>query len=324
GSLKETVRQAFAESDAIWFIGATGIAVRAIAPFVKSKLEDPAVLVSDELGTFIIPLLSGHVGGANDLATTFARHFSMIPVITTATDIHGVISIDSWAVKKGYSIENPSKIKDVSMKVLRGERIDVWSDVRLDDIPREFHLLCNGCGDSDTAETLPHAEEMPDVYIGHKTPAFLGEKTLCLTPKTLYVGIGCKRGTSEEAIASLFEEVFTAHRLSEKAVIAVSSIDLKADEEGLLAFCRKRGYPVCFYSAEDLTHLRGEYVFSMSPFVKGVTGVDSVCERAAVKSAEVRESGFERVELLCKKTAKNGVTVAVAKCRSLEGYAVST
>lgn len=312
GRLKEMVCEAFAESDAILFIGATGIAVRAIAPFVKSKLTDPAVLVADERGRFIIPILSGHVGGANEIAETLAEHLEMTAVITTATDINGVISIDSWAVRRHLFIENASKIKDVSMKVLRGEKIRVLSDISLDDVPPEFEPVCkcDGASSGPLETSCP-----PDVYIGPLEFDFLRESSLCLTPKMLYVGIGCRRGTPESEIASFFEEVFALHHLSRNAVAGVASIDLKADEDGLLDFCEGRGFPVHFFSGEELMQVRDDYEFSGSSFVKEITGVDSVCERAAVRLAE--KVGAERVQFIQKKRSKNGITIAIVKVENI-------
>lgn len=323
GRLKEMVKEAFAECDAILFIGATGIAVRAIAPFVKSKLTDPAVLVADERGRFIIPILSGHVGGANEIAETLAEHLEMTAVITTATDINGVISIDSWAVRHHLFIENASKIKDVSMKVLRGEKIRVLSDISLDDVPPEFEPVCKCDGASSGPPEISCPPETscsseapcpPDVYIGPRKLDFLRESSLCLTPKVLFVGIGCRRGTPESEIAAFFEEVFALHHLSRNAVAGVASIDLKADEEGLLRFCGGQGFPVHFFTGEELMQVEGEYEFSSSHFVKKTTGVDSVCERAAVRLAETRGADFSRrrVQFIQKKIAKNGVTIAIA------------
>lgn len=308
GRLKEAVSAAFRTGDAVLFIGAAGIAVRAIAPLVKSKLTDPAVLVADESGKFIIPILSGHIGGANDLALLLAEHLDMIPVITTATDVNGVLAVDSWAVKQGLRIENPEKIKEVSMKVLRGETLNVECDIPwiFGEIPPVFSF-----SRENPASVRIGVSDYPDALRG---------QALRLTPKLLHVGIGCRRGTSSEAVADLFDDVFASLHLSRNAVAEIASIDLKADEAGLLRFCRDRGYPVRFFSGEQLRDLKREYAFSVSDFVKGVTGVESVCERAAVKSAETADEidgRNEAVGLLLKKTSKNGVTVAVATYLSI-------
>ena len=127
------------------------------------------------------------------------------------------------------------------------------------------------------------------------------EKTLRLIPKVLHLGIGCRRGIEKEAIERAVEQVFRENGLDFRAVSCVASIDLKQDEEGLLSFCEEQNIPIHFYTAEELTALPGE--FTPSPFVQKVTGVDNVCERAALLSAD---------HLMIKKTACHGVTVAVA------------
>ena len=110
------------------FIGAIGIALRAIAPYIKTKTKDPAVVVVDELGQFSIPILSGHIGGANELALQIAEDLGSIPVITTATDINKVFAVDTWAKSQGLQILNPQCIKLVSSKLLKGESVHVKSD----------------------------------------------------------------------------------------------------------------------------------------------------------------------------------------------------
>lgn len=375
GKLKETVKEVFCGSEALLFIGATGIAVRAVAPYLRSKLEDPAVVVVDELGRFAIPILSGHVGGANDLARTLAERMEMTPVITTATDLHGLLAIDSWAVANGLQIQNPAKIKDVSMKVLSGRKIRVASAFRLSDVPDVFDFtffdslfsapdsagVCGKtrdtsdaalCGESrceaDSAlrgESLCTSEERlcgksagvcggegcdetdasprgSGVGEGRKYDVRLDihastERTaeaLCLTPRVLHVGIGCKKGVSEEAVCALFHQVFSERNLSVLAVASIASIDLKSEERGLLDFCRRMGHSLRCFSAEELQHLHGKYDFSSSDFVKRITGVENVCERAAIRSAEdAAEAGGEGFpRLLLKKRSANGVTLAIA------------
>ena len=125
--------------------------------------------------------------------------------------------------------------------------------------------------------------------------------TLRLIPKCLHVGVGCRRGTGEEAIAGAIERVFAENGLDTRAIKSVASIDLKQDEPGLIGFCEKAGIPLRFYSAEQLNAVAGE--FTPSRFVRETTGVDNVCERAAMIGAE---------RLIVKKTAAGGVTVAVA------------
>ena len=275
----------FGDVQAMIFVSSVGLAVREVAPHLKSKATDPAVLVLDELGQYVIPVLSGHIGGANELAKTLAASLGAQAVITTATDINGRFSVDAWAVKNGCAIASLPIAKAVSAAVLEG------------DVP----LAC----DFPITTALPRGIAPGDngalgVYIGvyEKSPF---EKTLRLIPRVVHLGIGCRKGTGEEAIRAAVNAALAENGIDRRAVKCAASIDLKAQEAGLLAYCRAEGLPVEFYTADELRAVRGE--FTPSEFVKSVTGVDNVCERAALRNAET---------LLIKKTARDGVTVAAA------------
>ncbi len=125
----EWAKENFDKCDAMIFIGAVGIAVRSVGKLLKSKLTDPAVICIDDCGKFTIPILSGHVGGANKLALEISEFINSTPVVTTATDINNVFAIDSWAVEQGLQIIRPYKIKEVSAKILHGENIVIKTEV---------------------------------------------------------------------------------------------------------------------------------------------------------------------------------------------------
>ena len=281
----ECYGESFSSSELMVFVGSCGIAVRKIAPYVHDKRTDPAVLCVDELGTFVIPLLSGHIGGANALARKLAESLHATPVITTATDINRKFSVDTWATEHGCAISSMKLAKAVSAAILEGD-IPLKSDFPI------VGNLPNG--------VIPGENGDLGIYltITDKEPF---ENTLRLTPKLLHLGIGCRRGTEKEAIANAVEQVFRENGLDFMAVKCAASIDLKQDEEGLLSFCKEQNIPIHFYTAEELTALPGE--FTPSPFVQKVTGVDNVCERAALAGAD---------HLIVKKTACHGVTVAVS------------
>ncbi|MGN0978027.1 MAG: cobalt-precorrin 5A hydrolase [Faecousia sp.] len=275
----------FRESDAMVFVGSCGIAVRKIAPYVRDKQTDPAVVVLDELGTFVIPILSGHIGGANDLARDLAGKLGATPVVTTATDIHHKFSVDAWAARNGCAISDMKAAKCVSAAILE-EAVPLCS---------EFPIvtgLPNG--------VIPGKKGKVGICISvHREEPF--ERTLRLIPKVLHLGIGCRKGISADAVREAVEGVFNRYGLDFRAVKCAASIDLKAQEPGLLEFSRERNLPVSFYSAQELQSVPGE--FTPSEFVRSVTGVDNVCERAALMGGS---------RLIVKKTAGNGVTVAVA------------
>ena len=273
-------------ADALIFIGSCGIAVREIAPHVKSKLTDPAVIAVDELGGFVVPLLSGHIGGANALAMELADLLGATPVITTATDIHRKFSVDAWAASQGLHIASLFAAKHVSARILEAP-MPICSDFPI------VTPLPSGTVEGTSGEIgicISCAKREPF------------DETLLLVPPLLHLGIGCRRGTSCEAIEEAVNQVCRENGIHPKAIRQVASIDIKADEAGLLAFCAKWGLPVSFYSAQELREVPGEY--TPSERVLRVTGVDNVCERAAMVGAE---------KLLVRKTAMDGVTVAIAQ-----------
>ena len=284
GGLAFWTEEAFGANDALVFIGAAGIAVRAIAPHVRTKVHDPAVVVLDELGTFAIPVLSGHLGGANELAVRLARCVGALPVVTTATDVHGLFAVDSWARKQGLTVVNPERIKWISARLLAGETVKLKS---LYPIKGAYPAQVEA------------DEEGYDILITHRTRG--RAEALRLVPKIVTAGIGCKKGTAAETIGEAFDAALRKSGCHAAAVKAVATIDLKADEPGLLSFCENHGLPLYTYSAAELAAVPGS--FTGSAFVKKTTGVDNVCERAAVLCGG---------RLLSQKEAGNGVTVALA------------
>lgn len=285
--LAEWTSTQFAQADALIFVGAVGIAVRAIAPHCKSKATDPAVVVLDECGRFAVPLLSGHLGGANALARALAEACGAIPVITTATDANGVFAVDEWAKAQGCAVLEPERIKLVSGALLAGHTVRLASDWPVQGTPPAGVDPARTPAEADFALTLSPAGD-----------------ALHLVPRIGVLGIGCRRGTCAEQLEAAFADFCARHSLAPACITAVASIDLKADEAGLLAFCRAHGWPITFYSAEQLRALPGP--FTPSPFVQSVTGVDNVCERAAVLAS----GGCIRIP----KQAGGGVTFALALC----------
>lgn len=281
----ECYGQAFGASDLLVFVGACGIAVRKIAPYVRDKRTDPAVVCVDEQGTFAISLLSGHIGGANGLTKTIAQAIGAVPVITTATDVNGKFSVDTWAAENGCVIDDMKLAKAVSAAILE-RNVPFSSEIPV------VGRLPDGL-------TLGKTGDLGILVSFQESTPF--GNTLRLIPRILHLGIGCRKGTPKETIAQAVDRVFRENHLDFRAVCLAASIDLKQEEPGLLAFCRERELPVKFYSAAQLSAVPGE--FTPSPFVRSVTGVDNVCERAALLGAE---------RLLVKKTADCGVTVAVA------------
>ena len=275
----------FSRRDALIFVGACGIAVREIAPYVRDKKTDPAVLVVDERARHVIPLLSGHIGGANRLAMQLAGALGAEAVITTATDINGKFAVDEFAARAGCEISSMQLAKAFAAGILEHDLPLASAFPIVAPLPGGVYEAGSGAF---------------GVYIGCDMQEPF-EKTLRLIPKKLRVGLGCRRGISASAITSAIRRVFEENRLDLRAISGIFSIDLKKDEPGLLQACRENGWESSFYTAEALRAVPGE--FTASSFVSSVTGVDNVCERAAMLGA---------AHLLVSKTVCDGVTVAVA------------
>ena len=279
--------QGFAQADALVFCCAAGIAVRAVAPHVRDKRTDPAVLVLDEGGTFVIPLLSGHLGGANALALDLADKLSATPVLTTATDVNHLFAVDVFAKGNDLYIEDMALAKAVSAALLAREKVGFRSDLSVEGpLPRG----------------LTEGDAPLGIYVSAGTGAPF-PRTLRLIPRRYVAGLGCRRGKSEGELESFLLENLGKSGVGLYELKALASIDLKRDEPGLTALADKLGLPFLTYLAEDLKAVPGN--FTPSAFVKEVTGVDSVCERAAVLS-----SGGA---LAVRKIAENGMTFALAK-----------
>ncbi|WP_458459951.1 cobalt-precorrin 5A hydrolase [Pseudobutyrivibrio sp.] len=284
-SLKEFARDSFEGHIPLIFIGAVGIAVRTIAPFIDNKLSDIPVIVIDERGINVIPILSGHYGMGNDLARDFAKVLNANPVITTATDVEGVYAIDSFAARNGFRILDKSKIKNVSMKLLEGQIVYYKNEI--DDLKfqdKEPKNINQASG-----------EKIDFIFTNDKKK---DDGTLILTPKTLVIGMGCKRGKSFEELLDFILEDYTLEELKDN-LYGICSIDKKANEIGLLKLAAYLHCKFITFMAEELEAVSGD--FSESEFVKENVGVGNVSERAAVCAG---------AKLIVKKQARDGMTKA--------------
>lgn len=308
--LSQWTKRCFEEKEGIIFISATGIAVRSIAPYIVSKTKDPAVLVIDDVGNFVISLLSGHVGGANKLALEIGKAIGAEPVITTATDASKKLAIDGWAVENKLIIDDIKPAKDIAMEILRDEKIYVRSDVKLETEDENIILIDDRLYKNIKTEEVETEDIAVDdlnklklgVNISYRRQKFF-QSELWLIPKIITLGIGCRRGKSKEDISVLVDEVLRKENIDKRSIKNIASIDLKKDEEGLIDFAREMGVDFITYTSDELKEAEGD--FEKSDFVNSITGVDNVCQRAAVLG-----SGKGRV--IVKKLSREGVTLSIA------------
>ena len=326
-SLVEFTSLAFAEADHIIYIGAAGIAVRAIAPHLKSKDTDPGVIVMDEKAAYVIPILSGHIGGANALALDLARALGAQAVITTATDVNGVIAIDSWAMQNHMKIDRIGNIKHISSAVLENRRIKLYTQCRGKFAvlkSEELKALYEGFEAADSLDfsnpPKSSGSDVPLVVItdSHSLIEDVRKRfpeALVLIPCVTFAGMGCRKDIDFLPAEELFEQALTELDLDVRAIRSLNSVDLKKDEKALLMLAEKYGIEFKTFSAEELmeAELHTDAEMSHSELVSRVTGAGNVCERAAVMGAAMGATGSESdIYIIMKKTKRNGVTIAVS------------
>lgn len=315
--LPEAVAERFHRFGGHVFIMASGIVVRAIAPHLRAKTNDPAVVVVDDRGRHAISLVSGHLGGANRLARQAADLLGAEPVITTATDIHGKPAVDLVALERGLFIENPSGIKAVNMALLGDGPVWVHD-------PAGWLGTLWAVG----ATVFPSPEDQDPRHLAPDAPAAvwvddtirnLDARILVLRPPSLVAGIGCNRGTALAEIRDHLELTLARHALARGSLGVLASVDLKADEAGLCDLAAELDLPVLFFTKDELSKV--EEVPTPSAVVNKHLGVPSICEAAAILAARsCRQGGRRSSGLIVSKQIAQNVTVAIARrdCTSSE------
>jgi cobalt-precorrin 5A hydrolase len=287
GGIYHTLAHAWQGYDSLICIMATGIVVRGIAPLLKNKTVDPAVVVCDEQGRFTISLLSGHLGGSNALAQNVANLLGGQAVITTASDVLGHTALDLWCRDLGLTVSDKQGLTRVMMQLVNTGSVSLYSDYPLPSLPRDI-----------IQATSP---DSADLWISCRTDQ--QGRAVLLHPKALVAGIGCNRNTLAEEINEAVQQTCQAHQLACSSVRKLASIDLKSDEPGLLAFAQSLHLSLEFYSPAQLNQVEG---ITASAAVLKATGAKAVAEPAAILSAG---NGF----LLVQKMKFSNVTVAIAE-----------
>ncbi len=279
-------------SKALIFIMASGIAVRSIAPLLEDKKRDPAVVVIDEAGRHAISLLSGHLGGANELAASIARFLRGTAVITTASDVNDMPSIDLWAADSGLVIENWDSLPRIATQLLDSGSLNVFPENgAAGPLPAAF-LPVKNPAEADMVISNRILEQKPD-----------DRRRLILRPVNLVLGIGCNSGTSRDEIESVVRKVLCDKGLSFSSVRTIATLDRKASEPGLVAFAESHGFDIRAFSAAELNGVQG---VSPSPAALKATGAKAVAEPSAIL-------GSRSGRLLVPKRKEGNVTVAVAE-----------
>ncbi len=280
------------------FVTAVAIAVRAVAPHLRTKAKDPAVVALDQKGRHVVSVLSGHLGGANRTAMEVAAITGGVPVITTATDTEGLPSIDLLALERGLAIENTDAIKAVNKAILNGDPVQVYDPddwLGMKEAERG-KMRCRFVAKEDA-----WAPSNKGVWVTWRSVKPL-KGQLVLHPPALVAGVGCNLGTKAKEVQDLMEETFLSHSLSLKSLRCMATIEAKRREKGLMDAATGFRVPLLFLASEKL---RSVQVPNPSATVKRHMGVSSVCEAAALLGAGANE-------LLVPKTKSRNATLAVA------------
>ena len=286
GKVAEILRNNWSRYDGFICIMATGIVVRSIAPLLQDKRKDPCTVVMDQDGNYAVSLLSGHLGGGNELALLATKISGGQAVITTASDVTGHTALDLWARDHDMAVADKNRLTTAMAVLVNQGRIHVFTEVRLDSWPADFQLV----DDPQTADLLISYYKQINTIPVH------------LHPRNLVVGAGCNRGTATQAFETSLAELCDRHNLARKAIRNLASIDLKQDEQGLLEFAAANNWSINFFAKDELNQVAEA---STSQAVLAATGAKGVAEPAAVLSAK-------NGKLLIRKEKWQDVTLAVA------------
>ncbi|MCW4007832.1 MAG: cobalamin biosynthesis protein [Candidatus Bathyarchaeota archaeon] len=307
--LDEFVKEIYRKVDAIIAVMAAGIIIRAVASHLESKLVDPAVLCVDVSGRFVISLLSGHYGRANELARLLAEGIDAVPVITTASDVMGKQSIEELALTLHLSIENPESLVAVNSALVNDGRLVLVlvGDVKIPEssiFPYEIKKV-------DTVEKaieLVNSYDAGAIITRENVPkAHLTKPATVLRPRMVVVGLGARQNVSESEVIDAVKYALARVDIPLKRVDRLATVSIKKDSPAIVNAAEKLGLPITFLEVEVLRAFKHEDLSPDSPVVEQNIGVGGVCERAALIEAGAK------AKLILKKIKLNGVTVAIAE-----------
>ncbi|PKM94745.1 MAG: cobalt-precorrin 5A hydrolase [Firmicutes bacterium HGW-Firmicutes-1] len=306
-SLSDLVAELFETYEGIVFIMSTGIVVRTIAPFIQHKTIDPAIMVMDEKGEYIISLLSGHIGKANDFTIDIASHMSALPIITTASDVNGKMAVDTMADYLGCHIDSMEAAKKITIGIIENKKIGILCDfpinINLDD---QFTVL-EGNVDDDSIEN-ENIEGL--IIVSKENPRLFKVPNVWLIPKDIVVGIGCRRGKTKEELLKALKNAFEIAQLSVERIEKLVTVDIKKDELGLLELARTLKVPLVCLPRDVIRKVEDR--FEGSEFVNETLGIKSVCEPCGY-------IGSAYGNCLLPKQQLEGITISIwEKAQSLE------
>lgn len=287
--LNEVTKEAMEKAKGIIFISSTGIAVRAIAPCLKGKTIDPGVVVVDAKGEYAISLLSGHLGGGNELAIKVSEILKAMPIITTATDSLGVKAPDMIAKENNLLISDIKKAKDISAFLIEGKKVVFEDEDKIIDIPKGY------------IECTESSENLPKVKVTNKIS---GSEALVLVRKNVILGIGCRKDVAKEKMLDFIRESLKEYGYREDSILKISTIDLKSKEEAILNISQVFSVPLEIHSRDEVRKI--EHLFKCSDFVRKSIGVGAVAEPCVYLSGG---------EIVVERISKEGMTLCIGEGR---------
>lgn len=293
--LKEFIPEIFREYDYIIFIMACGIVVRTIAPLIKNKFSDPAILVSDEKGKNIISLLSGHMGGANEMTLYISNLLNSNPVITTATDVNNKSSLDMIAKKLNAHIYDfRNKVLKINSMLVNDEVVNLFIDGDYDIDTRGFNI-CKRDEVNNLGEVV--------VISNKKNLNLINNNILKVVPKNIVIGIGCRKNIDKEDMINSLSDFLHKQNIDINSIKEIGSIDVKKNEDALINLSRYLNVPFRTFTAKEISKV--EHLYEKSDWVKQNVGVHSVAEPVA----HLLSDG----NLIIKKHKYNGITFSVGR-----------
>lgn len=296
GGIKKLLDYIWKEYNGLVFISSTGIAIRMINSYIKNKTMDPAIVVIDDRGRFSISLLSGHLGGANELSNWIGKEIDAIPVITTASDNRGIEAIDIFAKQNNYYMDNMKLVTKITGMMVNGKTLGFYSEdyktinypnivivKDLNNIPSEIEGLIIVSSENLQIENI----NIPYIY---------------LRPKNINIGIGCRKGVEGKRIIEAVEFAMKELNLSKNSIKAIGTVEVKKDEEGIIDAARYFNCPIKIFTIEEIKEVEDK--FEKSQFVKDTIGVYSVSEPSAYLLGG---------KLIKEKSKYNGITISISK-----------
>ena len=294
GGIKSIVPYAWNNYDGLVFISATGIAIRMINPLINHKTKDPAVIVIDDFSKYVISLLSGHIGGANELTHYISERMDALPIITTASDSRGIESIDLFAQKNNYYIEDLDSITALTSMMVNGKKIGFYSEDK--NIINYNNLIV-----LKELETV-HKDIEGLIIISSTIIKDINIPHTILRPKNLNIGIGCKKDIEANKIREAIESSLKGAKLSSNSIKSIGTVEVKKHERGIIEASEFYNCSLKIFTVEEIREV--EEMFQKSQFVKDTIGVYSVSEPAAYLLGG---------ELIIRKSKHNGITISISK-----------